>query len=88
MYLHPALTARHPHCQPLLARHLLTVKPLPTGQPVLTPTELLVHLHSVATAPTGPTVRQLIAAVDSCVADRATFGEDVLASALQQLLPR
>ena len=54
----------------------------------MTPTELLVNLHSVATAPAGPTLRQLITAVDGCVADKVTFHEDVLASALQQLLPR
>lgn len=54
----------------------------------MTPTELLVALHSVATAPAGPTVCHLITAVDGCVADKATFHEDVLASALQQLLHR
>lgn len=50
--------------------------------------ELLVGLHSIAPSPGGPSVRQLIAAVDACVADRATFHADALASALQQLLQR
>lgn len=58
----------------------------------MTATEVLVALHSITPAPagppTGPTVRQLIAAVDACVADSATFHADALASALQQLLQR
>ena len=56
----------------------------------MTATELLVSLHSLTPSPSppGPTLRQLIAAVDACVSDRATFHADVLASSLQQLLQR
>ena len=54
----------------------------------MTATELLVALHGVTPSAAGPTIRQLIAAVDTCVADRVTFHADTLASALQQLLQR
>ncbi|KAK9793182.1 hypothetical protein WJX73_008046 [Symbiochloris irregularis] len=68
---------------------LLRLPSSSSGQALMTPTELLVSLHSVATDPAaGPTVRQLIMAVDGCLADKATFHKDVLASSLQQLLPR
>ena len=58
------------------------------GEPVMTATEVLVALHSVIPSSAGPTIRQLIAGVDACVADRTTFHADALASALQQLLQR
>ena len=58
----------------------------------MTATEVLVALHSITPGPAGsstsPSLRQLIAGVDACVADPGTFHADALASALQQLLQR
>lgn len=54
----------------------------------MTPTGILLALHSIDPSKTGVKMKTIMVALDECVSRRDIFGKAVLASALQQLNQR
>ena len=54
----------------------------------MTPTGILLALHSLDPVKTGLKLKTIMVALDACLSKRDVFGKAVLASALQQLTQR